>query len=165
MSRVHAIGIRDVASQRERIVTPAMRWIDMPRWSPDGRRLLVRGIGVTNGYGFFLVDVDSGATTALKTVPLMEEDALGPGQWDASGHAVIYVRGGVFFRVDVETRQEERLFALPEGAWLCSLSGPGLLGVARRWPPRVRADEPRCHEPHGAGIGRDIPRGAAQPAR
>lgn len=125
VSRVHAIGIRDVASQRERVVTPAMLWIDMPRWSPDARRLLVRGISVTNGYGFFLVDVDTGATTALKTVPLMEEDTLGPGQWDASGQAIIYVRRGVFFRLDVDTRQEVRLFALPEGSWLAALPDPG----------------------------------------
>ena len=56
LSRVHALAIRDLRTGTERVVRPRMQWIDMPRWSPDGTRLLVRGRGSEHGYGFFVID-------------------------------------------------------------------------------------------------------------
>lgn len=121
VSRVHAIGIRALPTDAERIVAPAMWWVAMPRWSPDGTRLLVRGISVRDGYGFFAVDAQSGATTAIKTVPLAEESLLGPAQWTADGRGVLFIRERTLWQRDLASGAERVVLTLPAGA---SFVGP-----------------------------------------
>jgi Tol biopolymer transport system component len=125
VSRAHAIGIRDLDAGRERIITPAMGWIGLPRWSPDGTRLLVRGRDARGRYGLFFVDAATGDTAALRIVPPAEEDQLGTAQWERDGRGIILAARRQLARTDLATGREEVLTTVPEGASLAVLPDAG----------------------------------------
>jgi Tol biopolymer transport system component len=125
VSRVHVVSIRDLAAGSERLVAPAMSWIDMPRLSPDGSRILVRGIGVHHGYGFFVIDAQAGTTTPVLTVPLMDESRLGIAQWSPAGDAVIYSINRQLLRRDLVSGSETVLVVFPDGTGVRALPDPG----------------------------------------
>jgi Tol biopolymer transport system component len=126
-SRVHALGIRDLAARSEQIVPAAMAWIEWPRWSPDGTRLLVRGRDTSGRYGFFVVNVATGRTTAAKLVDRNDEDTLGSAQWDRSGDGIIYCSSKPegFVRLDLADGREQPLAILERGTSVQVLPDPG----------------------------------------
>jgi Tol biopolymer transport system component len=125
ISRVHTIGVRDLRTATERIVAPALGWLDMPRWSPDGRRFLVRGRGVDTGHGLYVVDAETGRTTPIRIMSLMEEDRLGSAQWEPGGEAVVYVVHRQLVRRDLQSGSESVLLAFEEKQGVQVVPDPG----------------------------------------
>jgi Tol biopolymer transport system component len=125
ISRVHTIGVRDLRTATERIVAPALGWLDMPRWSPDGRRFLVRGRGVDTGHGLYVVDAETGRTTPVKLMSLMEEDRLGSAQWEPGGEAVVYIAHRRLIRHDLQSGSEAVLLAFDEKQGVQVVPDPG----------------------------------------
>ncbi len=76
-------------SGRERNVRPALSSFIEPRWSPDGRKILIRGIDEHNREGIFLVDLASGRT---HDAVLFRSDTIYPAtlQWSHDGTALLY---------------------------------------------------------------------------
>jgi WD40 repeat protein len=115
-----AIGLRDVDSGAYRTLVTDMRSLRLPRWSPDGRRLLVKGIDSTGRYGFHVVDAQTGHSTSLLTVSPHDESSLGVARWSADGRAIIYSgsRGTsvVFVRRDITSGEEQVLTEVPEAS-------------------------------------------------
>jgi len=113
-----AIGLRDVDSGAYRTLVTDMRSLRLPRWAPDGRRLLVKGTDSTGRYGFHVVDAQTGHSTSLLTVSPRDESSLGVARWSADGRAIIYSgsRGTsvVFVRRDMTSGEEQVLTEVPE---------------------------------------------------
>ncbi len=126
-SRVHALGIRDLAAGSEGIVAAPMAWIEWPRWSPDGTRLLVRGRDTGGRYGFFVVNAATGRTTPAKLVDRNDEDTLGSAQWARTGDAIIYCssKAGGFVRLDLAEGLEQPVATLERGTSVQVLPDPG----------------------------------------
>jgi len=86
--------LRDIESGRERNVRPALSAFIEPRWSPDGRKILIRGIDAHNREGIFVVDLASGRT---REAVLFPSDTVYPAtlQWSHDGMALLYDNASV----------------------------------------------------------------------
>jgi Tol biopolymer transport system component len=93
-----------------------------PRWSPDGRSLLVCGSGQESGYGLYTVDAETAAAA------MIESGSERQGVWSPDGKSV-YIRSGTSLsRLDLATGQETELYqgqwapmgfdVSPDGRWL-----------------------------------------------
>lgn len=132
-SRVHALGIRDLTGGSEHMVAASMAWIESPRWSRDGTRLLIRGRDTARRYGFFVVNAVDGRTTPAKLVARNDEDTLGSAQWAPSGDAIVYYtsKARAFVRLDLAHGHEEPLAVLDVGTSMQVLPDPGFAISAR----------------------------------
>ena len=113
--------IRSVESGQERDLSP--KTIDVylwqrgwaaPRWSPDGRSILVTGLDKKKSRGVYLVDTDTGRVSAIAAVRQQREggDDAWPSWPDFSkdGKQIYYIRDRSIISHDLETRQERELY-------------------------------------------------------
>lgn len=86
--------VRAMESGQERNLRPRLFSFIEPRWSPNGRAILVRGADTRNREGLFVVDPASGQTRAAVLFP---GDAVYPAtfQWSPDGTAVWYDNASV----------------------------------------------------------------------
>ena len=107
-SRSFALGILDVARASERFVSVPMRWFGNPRWSPDGRRVAVRGSDIADREGVHLIDVVTGDVSPLR-LSGTGADAIQAFQMGHDNDVVVRMPRG-FFRIDLTSRVEEPVF-------------------------------------------------------
>ncbi len=82
------ISILSLEKGTEREISPDLSYFQRPRWSPDGRRLLVNGTSTNGRSGLYAVDAQSGSTELL--VP-RERDGASYGQaWSPDGSTIFY---------------------------------------------------------------------------
>jgi len=124
--------IYSVETGQERILTPSPSFrpgarMSGPRFSPDGRSLLVFGAGQKSGYGLYTVDVETGAAAMIDSV---NDGFSRQAVWSPDGKS-IYVRSSKSLRwLDAETGQKTELYQAkgkeetrglnvsPDGRWL-----------------------------------------------
>lgn len=143
----NALIVQDLSSRQTRqLVVRSLSNIGVvsPRWSPDGRQLLVRGREITNREGLHIIGVETGAL-----VTSFPESALNRFEWSADGESIVFGRARrQLVSRSVSTKRETVLF---EGAahdlqWISSFGfspGQGTLAVAasktdQRWGLFVR---------------------------
>lgn len=111
-ARSASIVIRTVDSGAERMLTTGLTRISRPRWSPDGRRLLVYAHDSAGQRGMFGVDPRTGAASMLFELP--SESYVPSPTWSADGRSVIYTYpkdGGFMLRArDLASGAERILF-------------------------------------------------------
>ena len=84
-----SLMIRDVGTGRETALAPALIFFLAPRWSPDGRTILVRGTDLEGREGIFAIDAVSGQTTPVVIFPVnVVRSAVF--QWSPDGRSVWY---------------------------------------------------------------------------
>lgn len=106
-----ALVIRTLDTGDERVLRPALKNFYIPRWSPDGRSLLVDGIDPEGRLGYFLVDAQRGD---LRLLTYREGTTFGPA-WDPDGTAIFFrrfdeaTRACVLVRRTIDTGLEEEV--------------------------------------------------------
>ncbi len=85
------IAIRDVASGATRELRPGLRPMTRPRWSPDGRTILVAGRREKT-YGFWGVDASSGAVKLLVQVLTWNSVEAPAAEWTPDGRGLMIAR-------------------------------------------------------------------------
>ncbi|UCC99280.1 MAG: serine/threonine-protein kinase, partial [Phycisphaerales bacterium] len=133
--------VYSVETGQERILTRSTSFragtpMSGPRWSPDGRSLLVWGIGQESGRGLFTLDVETGATTVIAS---NRDGGLRQAVWSPDGSS-IYIRS--LFRLsklELATERETTLYTgpwgpsdfdvSPDGQWLAFYSTKDSLSV------------------------------------
>ncbi len=92
-----SVAVRGMGPDTARTVRTRMGLLRAPQWSPQDGRLLVKGRDAQGRYGLHALDLSTGETSAILTVPARDESTLGEARWSATGDSVIYVRpeGGV----------------------------------------------------------------------
>ena len=133
----YVLVIRSVETGQERDLSPkslgmaaAHAW-GTPRWSPDGRSILVAGLakGATpRNYGLHLVDVQTGDFTTL-VQDVVEKEPLGTSPrypvFSNDGKQINYVRGQSIMTFDLNTRQESELYRANSGIYMLATSPDG----------------------------------------
>ena len=107
-----SIRILSVENGEERVLSPRLASFYTafrPRWSPDGRFLLVSAATSGGDPGLFQIDVGTGEVTLLTT----DVSRHPYGEWSADGRSIYYVRRalGIHLR-DLETGQEQEIYQL-----------------------------------------------------
>ncbi|UCG58214.1 MAG: protein kinase, partial [Phycisphaerales bacterium] len=139
-----AIVVYSVETSQERLVVPSVvlrpsTRMKGPWWSPDGRLLLVYGMGPETGFGLYTVDAITGETTL---VPWGQDIHFGEAAWSPDSES-IYVRWGrigcKISRVDLATGEEVLVYegegaqltfdVSPDGQWFAFYQGKDSLVV------------------------------------
>jgi hypothetical protein len=105
-----------------------------PRWSPDGTRILVRGQGVDDKYGFFLVDARTGAVQPVFAMDDIERETdLGAFQWKPGREVITYALNNTAIReLDLRTGASTDVLPLRPGLRITSGRGVAWDTDARR---------------------------------
>jgi serine/threonine protein kinase len=91
-----------------RLLNLPLSYYLIPRWSPDGRTILLKGIDLEGRHGLFLVDTMSGT---MRTATLCAPEEIGPFQWGADSRTILYTRQRVgLFARDITTGLERKVF-------------------------------------------------------
>jgi serine/threonine-protein kinase len=81
------LAVRDLATDTQRELTPAMNGFLLKAWSPDGRVLLVNGSGLDHRTGTYEIDASSGAVT-----PFQVDGSSARPDWLSDGRIVYFSR-------------------------------------------------------------------------
>ena len=171
--------IRSLDTGEEREWPSRLSRIDSPRWSPDGRFVLVWGRDLENRAGMYRIDVQRGDVTPV-IVDLYGQVTILPGSWFPDGESICYTRGDRKSRLcqilvrDLETDTEKELFRAPswaerfgvvsvspDGQWLCLIDSKGFLKLvpAAGGEPRdlhMWEQEGQIHTPMWSPDGKHI---------
>lgn len=91
--------------EHEVVLKPELLFFDHPRWSPDGKSLLVSGFDKKDIYGLFNIDLQSGTVSQIVQIPGSVVSASP--SWSLDGKAVFYQhRDEVRKELTVITRRE-----------------------------------------------------------
>ena len=143
------LSIVNLESGERRDLVPAMSFFIRPRWSPDGRKMLVKGRDFKNQWGIHLVDLDtSRVSPAILPSPGEGDGSIGDFEWSSDGRAILYERGGHGIAArEIATSKDVRMFdyivdsvkrlhtgggfqVSPDGRWLAF---SGSAGGRARW--------------------------------
>jgi Tol biopolymer transport system component len=136
--------IRDLDTGEERDLSPKLSFFIGPRWSPDGRSILLLGFDRQRRPGVYQMDLESGVATPVVQSGVSVFPATA--QWARGGKAIIYRhedpnthRLGIVVR-DLETGREEEIYRAPAGSSVQSfaLSPDGQSVVFRSYDEATR---------------------------
>ena len=126
--------VRDRTTGVERPLVPDLMHFGDPRWSPDGTRILVRGQGADDKYGFFLVDARTGAVQPVFAIDDIERESdLGAFQWKPGHEVITYALNNTAIReLDLRTGASTDVVPLRQGLRITSGRGLAWDAEARR---------------------------------
>jgi len=100
-----------------------------PRWSPDGRYILVPGYDITKSQekdykgGFYQINANDGQVTTLVELDLNWRDSIA--EWSADGKSIFYTNQGQLLKRDLESGQEKQLYKITNSTRILDLSSDG----------------------------------------
>jgi Tol biopolymer transport system component len=165
---VKTLIIRSLESGEERqLQSPIKPWgLSRPRWSPDGRFILLRGQDMKNlnNEGLYKIDVQTGnATTILQSDP---SRSLSSAIWSPDGKTIFYTayrfssKSGQILARDLETGQEKELYAAPPPINNITSSSLALSPDGKQlgfiWPDQPTRSSALMVIPTAGGVPREI---------
>jgi Tol biopolymer transport system component len=88
------LAIRETDSGEQRDLWPALAFFMGPSWSPDGRRILVRGMDLQQRCCIHQIDVDTGRVSpAMLQERVPDAEGVDQQAWTPDGKGILYVRG------------------------------------------------------------------------
>ncbi|MCJ7581584.1 MAG: tetratricopeptide repeat protein [Candidatus Aminicenantes bacterium] len=105
--------IRSLETGDEREIIPELRYIWGPRWSPDGRSILIVGSAKKDQEGFFLVDVKTGGITSV--IQFEPGDKISEPEWSLNGKQIFYTykhpqkEYGQIIRYDLQGKEKKEI--------------------------------------------------------
>ena len=131
----NVLCIKSLETGKEREILPALNRFGWPRWSPDGRSVLVVDWNPNNQMGIYQIDTQTGNVTPV--VPT-EDRGLFAHEWSRDGKTIFYGRRDRKAKIyqilvrDLESGTEKQLYRSddplnislsPDGQWLALLIG------------------------------------------
>lgn len=109
-----SLGVYDARTRQVRELRTSMQQVNFPRWSPDGRSLLVQGTDKDGQYGLFRVLADSGEVSSVLTQGYWPS-------WSADGQRIYFARPDkdkkpVTFERDLATGREREIPGTRDGS-------------------------------------------------
>ncbi len=105
--------IRSLETGDEREIILELRYIWGPRWSPDGRSILVVGSAEIDQEGFYLVDVKTGGITSI--IQFESSDVVSEPEWSLNGKQIFYTyqhpqkKYGQIIKYDLQSKEKKEI--------------------------------------------------------
>ncbi len=119
--------IRSLESGKERILSPTLpfhRVHSVPRWSPDGRSILVTSRDLKGGQGGYRIDAQTSEVTSLVQRTPSMGGKIRLAVWSADGKAILFQRGASLVVRELDSGQEKVLYSCDHiHAWALSADG------------------------------------------
>jgi len=112
--------IYSLETGEERELFPKLKAIRKPRWSPDCRSFLAKGMDYNNRRGIYQIDAQTGDVTPIVLSDEYEKVTFGLGEWSRDGKDIFYARNDRNAKIyqilvrDLETGIEKVLYHAPE---------------------------------------------------
>lgn len=106
--------IRSLETGDEREIILELRYIWGPRWSPDGRSILVVGSAEIDQEGFYLVDVKTGGITSI--IQFESSDVVSEPEWSLNGKQIFYTyqhpqkKYGQIIKYDLQSKEKKEIY-------------------------------------------------------
>jgi Tol biopolymer transport system component len=125
------LAILDVDSGASRLLEPRLAYYQFPRWSPDGRQILVKGTDLASRRGVHLIDPQTGATRPAAVVTAASPQEIGSVHWGPDSATILLARQNLgVLTLDVVTGVERLLFSYQNEGITTITPMPGL-GLSR----------------------------------
>jgi eukaryotic-like serine/threonine-protein kinase len=107
-----ALAVRDATTGEQRDVVPALKSFLVWSWTLDGRHVLAQATDNSGETGNFLIDTDSGQTTAvMRNGPISQDRTFAGGTFMPDGRLLFLHKGKQqLFARDLQTGSEEMVF-------------------------------------------------------
>ncbi len=119
--------IHSLESGEERVLAPKLpfhRIHSVPRWSPDGRSILVTSRDLKGGQGCYRIDTQTGEATSIVQRTPSSGGKLRLAVWSADGKAILFQRGASLVLRDLDSGRENVLYSCDHiHAWSLSPDG------------------------------------------
>lgn len=105
--------IHSLETGDEREIIHELRYIWGPRWSPDGRAILVVGSAKKDLEGFYLVDVKTGGITSI--LQFESGDRISEPEWSLNGKQIFYTyqhpqkKYGQIIKYDLQSKEKKEI--------------------------------------------------------
>ena len=110
--------LRSPKSGKDQELLPELDWFQWPRWSPDGRALIVVGSDRSNHLGEYRIDAFTGGVTPVLLAEKDNYQVTNLVEWSHDGRSIYYVRNDwkkqtseIILR-NLETKQERKIAGL-----------------------------------------------------
>jgi Tol biopolymer transport system component len=124
--RSRRLAILDTRTSQVRTLNPPLTYYSFPKWSPDGRWILVKGTDPKARTGVFLVDARSGETHPIALVGGSTPQSIGPVRWGRDAWTVFFTRRALgLMALDLRTRIETRILNPREEGVVEFTNNPG----------------------------------------
>lgn len=127
----YILHIRSLKTGKEREVPCELNFFDNPRWSPDGRSILVTAFynkDKKKDYvgGLYKIDIRDGKVTLIAPyTPGIDDWGRHRGEWSKDGKAIFYVNRGCILRREIESGLGRQLYCDPNIYSIMALSPDG----------------------------------------
>jgi Tol biopolymer transport system component len=127
----HILHVRSLKTGKDREVPCELNYFKNPRWSPDGRSILVTSFYKKDKIkdyvgGLYKIDVHDGKVTLIAPyAPGIDDWAGHRGEWSKDGKAIFYVNRGCILRREIESGLEQQLYCDPNLFSILALSPDG----------------------------------------
>ena len=118
------LHIHSLKTGKEREIQSEIRKMKNPRWSPDGRNILVTGIDrrvKEENYqgGLYLIDVENGHVTPVLKYAFKAPVSVGmwgtiKAEWSPDGEAIFYITRDSILRRELKSGEEEKIYQNPD---------------------------------------------------
>jgi len=110
-NRSRRLVILEIDTGRTRVLNPRLNYYAFPTWSPDGRKIAVKGVNLQSVRGVYLIDSLSGDTAPAATVSGNTPREIGAVTWGADAHTLLLTRANLgLMSVDLDTGVERLVF-------------------------------------------------------
>ena len=127
----YILRIRSLETGQDRKVPCELKFFDHPRWSPDGKSILVTAFYSKDKQkdyvgGLYKIDVHDGTVTLIAPyAPGISDWGRHRGEWTKDERAIFYVNRGCILRREIESGLERELYCNSNIWGILSLSPDG----------------------------------------
>ena len=160
------LAVRDVSTGEQRDVAPALKNFGLWSWAPDGRHVLAQATDNSGKTGNFLIDPETGETTAvMHNGPISQDRTFAGGTFMPDGRLLyLHKAKQQLFARDLQTGHEEMVFDYraeqmqsPDGKYKVAPDGRTLAFSAR--PETDKPASAVMIKVLGGGPARELVRG------
>jgi serine/threonine protein kinase/Tol biopolymer transport system component len=131
-NRSRRLVIVEIETGQTRVLNPRLNYYAFPTWSPDGRKVAVKGVNLQSVRGAYVIDALSGDAVPAATVGGTTPREIGAVTWGPDARTLLLTRANLgLMSVDLGTGVERLVF---------DFASEGITSITPNWAFRLSPD-------------------------